>query len=63
MLSDGEEIQAFTDPWLRGKNNYCVEDHHLIKVRDAKVSASFHLTLKSGMCIRYISTFTLMMLS
>lgn len=63
MLGDGEEIQAFIDPWLRGKNNYCVEDHHLIRVRDAKVSASFHPNTKEWDVHKVQLNFTIMMLS
>ena len=37
---------AFSDPWLRTKQNYCVEDHHLNGVRNERVCSYFRPNAK-----------------
>lgn len=46
VLGDGQDINAFSDPWLRANEGFCVEDHHLNGFRDTKVSAYFHPNTK-----------------
>lgn len=46
VLGDGKEINIFKDPWLRGKPNFCIEDHHLNSVRNNKVCNYFRPNTK-----------------
>ncbi|XP_063946052.1 uncharacterized protein LOC135151500 [Daucus carota subsp. sativus] len=42
VLGDGKEIKIFKDPWLQGKVDYRVEDHHLNVIRNENVCCYFH---------------------
>lgn len=46
ILEDGKDFQAFRDPWLKGKVDFCVEDDHVNVIRTEKVCNYFHLDIK-----------------
>lgn len=41
VLGDGKDIRMFKDPWLKGKADFYVEDHHLNINREEKVCHYF----------------------
>lgn len=42
ILGNGEDIKIFKDPWLKRKNDFCVEDSHMNEVRNERVYCYFH---------------------
>lgn len=46
ILGDGNSIKIFQDPWLRGKRNFRVEDHHRNTISDDKVCNYFRPNIK-----------------
>ena len=41
VLGNGQEIDIFSDPWLRGKIDFFVENHHVNSTRTDKVCKYF----------------------
>lgn len=46
VLGDGQEINIFSDPWLRGKDDFQVENHHVNSSRSDKVCDYFRPNIK-----------------
>lgn len=46
MLGDGNCINIFSDQWLRGKDDLCVENHHVNSRRGDKVREYFRSNTK-----------------
>lgn len=42
ILGDGKDIKILKDPWLKGKNDFCVEDSHMNANRTENVCCYFH---------------------
>lgn len=63
VLGDGRDINTFKDPWLRGKRNFRVEDHHSNNNRGDKVFVYFRQTSNNRMCKKYNKLFMMMILS
>lgn len=57
ILGDGKDIKAFTDPWLRGKGDYRVEDHHLNVSRNENVCNYFRPNIKEWYVHKVIQSF------
>lgn len=57
VLGDGKSIKIFTDQWLRGKNDYRVENHHINSSRDDKVADYFRPDIKQWDVTKIQQTF------
>lgn len=46
VLGDGHSITIFSDQWLRGKDDYRVENHHVNNNKSDKVNEYFRPDIK-----------------
>lgn len=46
VLGNRQSISIFSDPWLRGKSDFCVENHHVNNASTAKVCEYFRPNAK-----------------
>lgn len=46
ILGDEQDINIFEDPWLRGKSDFRVEDHHQTNIREDKICEYFRPNVK-----------------
>ena len=46
VLGNGQDINIFSDQWLRGKNDLCVENHHVNSSRTDKVCEYFRPNIR-----------------
>lgn len=57
VLGDGRSIHMFTDQWLRGKQDYRVDDHHANRHRNDKVCDYFRSNTKEWDVTKISQTF------